>query len=88
MDQDVQCFAGSSTVETPEGRKSITEVQVGDQILGRRGGQDAFVTVDAWIHKVVDAEWDVVQITTSAGNVLQIAAEHILPVNTSTNFVR
>ena len=72
-DQYNRCIAFGEKVDTPEGKKNIEDVVVGDLVLGTN---NEWRTVTAVTEP---EEQDVYEITTKSGKKLMVSARHIIP---------
>lgn len=76
------CFAGSSLLDTPNGKKRASEVNVGDQILVFDKTEQVFVFEEVlWIpHEPNTVKAEFVEMVTSSGKTLTLTADHLILV--------
>jgi len=81
------CFPSNSIIQTPKGNKYMSDLQIGDYILGHQNGKDTYVKIKGWLHKVDNQECEMLEITTDNNNKLKMSEKHILPRNTKDNYI-
>jgi len=75
------CFPGSATVETPNGRKSMVELRAGDRVLAAdASGKLFFDEVYFFGHAHADELGPIVLLRTASGRGLRSSPKHLVPV--------
>jgi replicative DNA helicase len=70
--QFTRCLSTETLVETPEGSKKISELSIGDKILGTNGFVDVINVYEKEITKVY-------RITTKSGKQIECSSKHVFP---------
>eukprot|EP00812_Abedinium_dasypus_P000730 NODE_1086_length_1244_cov_244.814130.p1 GENE.NODE_1086_length_1244_cov_244.814130~~NODE_1086_length_1244_cov_244.814130.p1 ORF type:complete len:373 (+),score=59.23 NODE_1086_length_1244_cov_244.814130:69-1187(+) len=80
-ERTASCFPGEATVTTRTGLKPMSELGVGEEILGlnHATGNPEFSAVRAWLHRDVEAEVPMLAVDTDAG-VVVTSSKHLLAV--------
>ena len=80
-DQYNRCLAFGETVETPDGKKNIEELKIGDLILGTNNEYRTVVEVTE------PDEQECYEITTASGKTIVCSARHIFPKDVNGKIV-
>jgi hypothetical protein len=65
------CFPGDATVITRTGVRSMSDLKIGDEILGMANdGKQVFSPVRAWIHRNVHAETSMTSVESAKGTLI------------------
>lgn len=82
------CFPGSATVTTRHGSKAMSDLALGDEILGvdHASGEVVFSPVRAWIHREVSTETAMSAVGTKEG-VLVASPRHNLATKGGSRYV-
>lgn len=74
------CFPGNATVVTPAGPKAISEITIGDELLGFNHASQLqeFSPVRAWLHRDLDADVAMVRISTAGSGDLVASGFHLV----------
>ena len=83
--QNSACFPLSATAMTPKGKKSMGELETGDEVLtvDPSTGNKSFSTVYMWGHRDSKTVTSFYEITTASGATLTLSKEHYMYVSES-----
>jgi len=81
------CFPGSATVTTRNGPKAMSQLKIGEEILGfdHASGKAVFSEVRAWLHREVNIETEMSAVHTKDG-VLIVSPRHNLAINGGSEY--
>ncbi|CAJ0951675.1 unnamed protein product, partial [Mesorhabditis belari] len=77
----MQCFSKNSEVETPSGKKRISELEIGDLVLSIDGNMVQFSPVIMFMHKLDDELAEFNRITLENGDFIELTDKHLIYVS-------
>lgn len=79
------CFPGSASVDTPAGRKLMSQLSIGDLV---RVSSDDYSPVFMFTHRLTSTPYDFVRITTESGASIALTRSHYLHVDATLKAAR
>ncbi|PAV64549.1 hypothetical protein WR25_01648 [Diploscapter pachys] len=75
------CFSSDTWLTTPNGKKKIDEVEVGDFILTANKTHVYFTPILMWLHKEPEVNASFITIITEFGKALRLTGKHLMYMN-------
>ncbi|PAV77179.1 hypothetical protein WR25_20735 [Diploscapter pachys] len=75
------CFSSDTWLTTPNGKKRMDEVEIGDFILTANRTHIYFTPIIMWLHKEPEANASFITIVTEFGKALRLTDKHLMYMN-------